>query len=498
MGVIIRQSLLNSLSSYAGLALGAVNTLVLYPLAFTPEHADYYGLVQMILNYTLLVSTFTSLGVPQVMVRFHKRLEEGLHSNLGFFGLVVPFLLLIPVAVGIFVFRDSLSVWLTENPSDAGLVGKYLPLLIITVAFNVYFEIFASVSQAHLRSVLPMFLKEVGRRVVASILLLAFLFEIIDFPQFIWMFCLMFPLQFVAILLVLARKKQLKLTWGFGKLPLKALLDFGFFSFLAFGGDLLVNRIDQLMIAKYVNLESVAYYTIAFFIGNVINIPNRASGGIAKPIVVSSLENGKMDELNELYKKSSVGLTLAAGLLFVFIVPNLPQIFTLLPLTFEGGILVTFLIALSKLISTSIGLNGLILSMSPYYRVTLWINIGLLVTTVLTNLWLIPLYGIAGAAIATMIVIVFNNMWKTIFLWSKYKLLPFSRSYLSVLVWIFMVSGLFFYFTQTEVSPWLGIPVRAIVGGLTFLAPIYYFKLFPDLNTFLSNITNRLKKLGRS
>jgi O-antigen/teichoic acid export membrane protein len=338
----------------------------------------------------------------------------------------------------------------------------------------------------------------VGRRVVASILLLAFLFEIIDFPQFIWMFCLMFPLQFVAILLVLARKKQLKLTWGFGKLPLKALLDFGFFSFLAFGGDLLVNRIDQLMIAKYVNLESVAYYTIAFFIGNVINIPNRASGGIAKPIVVSSLENGKMDELNELYKKSSVGLTLAAGLLFVFIVPNLPQIFTLLPLTFEGGILVTFLIALSKLISTSIGLNGLILSMSPYYRVTLWINIGLLVTTVLTNLWLIPLYGIAGAAIATMIVIVFNNMWKTIFLWSKYKLLPFSRSYLSVLVWIFMVSGLFFYFTQTEVSPWLGIPVRAIVGGLTFLAPIYYFKLFPDLNTFLSNITNRLKKLGRS
>lgn len=494
MGILIRQSLLNSLSSYAGLALGAVNTLVLYPLAFMPEHTDYYGLVQMILNYTLLVSTFTALGVPQVMVKFYKRLEEGLHANLGFFGLVVPVALLIPVAIVFLLFRAPLANWLTENPSDAGLVERYLPLLILTTAFNVYFEVFASISQAHLRSVLPLFLKEVGRRVVASLLLVIYLLGWIDFDLFIWLFCIMFPLQFVVMLVVLQRKRQLKVRWGFGALPMRTLLDFGFFSFLAFGGDLLVNRIDQLMIAKYIDLESVAFYTIAFFIGNVINTPNRASGGIVKPIIANLLEKNKIEELNDLYKRSSIGLTVVSGFLLVVIIPNLPQIYQLLPIKFEGGVWVTVLIAASKFVSTSIGINGQILSMSPYYRMTLWMNIGLIITTILTNLWLIPAYGIAGAAMATMLVILFNNGWKTIFLYRKYQLLPFSKPYFLILFWIMACTTALYYFSQVDSSPWLGIPIRGLLASMVFLLPVYWLNVFPEMNAFVNRMGHQMRK----
>ena len=290
MGVIIRQSLLNSLSSYSGLALGAVNTLILYPLAFMPENTAVFGLIQMILNYTLIISTFTAFGMPQVMVRFHQRVKEALYGELGFFGIIVPIAFLLPFGILLLVYREPLAFWLTENAEDGELLYTYLPLLVFTAAFNVYFEIFSSISQVHLRSVLPQFLKEVGRRLVATLLLLAFLLDWINTEQFIWLFCLMFPAQFVIMLFVLWRKGQLKLQRSLKGLPLRSMVDFGFFGFLTFGGELLLSRIDQLMIAKYINLENVVFYTIAFFIGNVINTPLRASLGISRPNVSAKIE----------------------------------------------------------------------------------------------------------------------------------------------------------------------------------------------------------------
>ena len=250
MGIVLRQSLSNSFSSYAGLAIGALNTLVLYPLAFMPEHTAYYGLVQLLLNYTLIISMFTGLGMPQVLIRFYKRLEEGVRGHLTFFALLVPLFILLPLAAAILLFREPLAHWLTQNPEDELLLFRYFPLLTITVLFNVYFEVLASISQVHLRSVLPMFLKEVGRRSVVTVLIGLLLMDWIDLHSFVWLFALLYPIQLIVLAFVLLRRKRIQFSWDWRPLPLRSLLDFGLFSFLTVGGDLLLNRIDQLMIAK--------------------------------------------------------------------------------------------------------------------------------------------------------------------------------------------------------------------------------------------------------
>ena len=220
MGIVLRQSLSNSFSSYAGLAIGALNTLVLYPLAFMPEHTAYYGLVQLLLNYTLIISMFTGLGMPQVLIRFYKRLEEAVRGHLTFFALLVPLFILLPLAAAIlFLFREPLAHWLTQNPEDELLLFRYFPLLTITVLFNVYFEVLASISQVHLRSVLPMFLKEVGRRSVVTVLIGLLLMEWIDLHSFIWLFALLYPIQLIVLAFVLIRRKRIQFSWGWRPLP---------------------------------------------------------------------------------------------------------------------------------------------------------------------------------------------------------------------------------------------------------------------------------------
>lgn len=495
MGVIIRQSLLNSLSSYSGLALGAVNTLILYPLAFMPENTAVYGLIQMILNYTLIISTFTAFGMPQVMVRFHQRVKEALHGELGFFGIIVPIAFLLPLGILLLVYREPLAFWLTENAEDGELLYTYLPLLVFTAAFNVYFEIFSSISQVHLRSVLPQFLKEVGRRLVATLLLLAFLLDWINTEQFIWLFCLMFPAQFVIMLFVLWRKGQLKLQRSLKGLPLRSMVDFGFFGFLTFGGELLLSRIDQLMIAKYINLENVVYYTIAFFIGNVINTPLRASLGISRPIVSAKIEREEYSELNSLFKRASLGLTLVAGWLFVGIVVSLEMIYELLPFEFGEGVEVTLLIASGKLISTTMGWNGIILNMSQRYRMAFWMNIGVIAATIGANLYFIPRFGVMGVALVALLVIVFNNSWKTFYLWKHFGLNPFSLQLGGVLLWMTAVAAGFFYW-PLNVNPWWGIPVKSALASLIFLAPLYFLRVFPDFNALVNPILEKWRKRG--
>ena len=61
MGVIREQSIKNSISFYIGMAIGAVNTVLIYPNVFKnqPEH---WGLLTILLAYAIVISTFSTFG----------------------------------------------------------------------------------------------------------------------------------------------------------------------------------------------------------------------------------------------------------------------------------------------------------------------------------------------------------------------------------------------------------------------------------------------------
>ena len=46
---------------------------------------------------------------------------------------------------------------------------------------------------------------------------------------------------------------------------------------------MLVSKVDMMMIGKFMDFKHVAFYTVAFFIGNVIRVPARAIGAITAP-----------------------------------------------------------------------------------------------------------------------------------------------------------------------------------------------------------------------
>ena len=52
MGIVRRQSFLNSISFYFGMVIGAINTVIIYPNAFK-DNPEYFGLIQILLAYSI-------------------------------------------------------------------------------------------------------------------------------------------------------------------------------------------------------------------------------------------------------------------------------------------------------------------------------------------------------------------------------------------------------------------------------------------------------------
>ena len=107
--------------------------------------------------------------------------------------------------------------------------------------------------------------------------------------------------------------------------------------------------------------------------------------------------------------------------------------------------------------------------------------------------FLIPMYGIMGAAMAMLYVALLQNTAKVVFLQAKYELQPYNRSYFVVILiglFTYLVIGLI---PEFWTNPIIGLGVKASLTTALFLGPIYFFKLSNDFNLLVGDVFKKLK-----
>ena len=135
-------------------------------------------------------------------------------------------------------------------------------------------------------------------------------------------------------------------------------------------------------------------------------------------------------------------------MLFILIWTNIDNIFSLIPNSeiYSQGKYVVLFIGIAKLFDMLMGINAEIILMSKYYRINIAIMIFLIVAAVALNYWLIPIYGITGAAIATAFSIFFYNTMRYLLLFVTEGLQPFNQKTLGgliILVFLFLIGYYF-------------------------------------------------------
>ena len=475
MGIVINQSIKNTIITYIGFAIGAVNTLYMY-VNFLGD--TYYGLVGFILSSANILMPLMAFGVHNTLVRyFNEYKSEDEKSEFLTFALLLPLLLVIPFSlIAYFGYHQIAGLLSHENP----IVYHYIWQIPIIGLSMGYFEIFYAWVKVHLQSVLGSFIKEVLLRILVSISLLAVYFNWIT------------PIQFVYTLMGIYLFIMLLMQWYAFKLRFpsftlklpkntKAIVTYSLFIILTGGIANLFLEIDKFMLNWYIQIENIAYYSVAIFIATVIAVPSRAMHQITYPITAKLMSENKYEELNDLYKKTSITLQIIGGLIFVGILTNINQLYLLLPAVYSEGVFVVFTIGMSKYFDLILGNNNAIIFNSQYYKIVLVLGVLLLLVTIGLNMIFIPLYGLKGTAFATLLSITLYSLAKLLFVVFKMKLFPFTiNTVLSfgVLILTFFV----FYFWDFGFNPLVNIFLKSILISFFYLGLTYYLSLSPDVN----------------
>ena len=489
MGIIVRQSILNSLITYTGIGLGFILTIFLYPHILSP---DQYGLTRVLISASLICSQFAHLGFHNLILRYFPFFKKADQKNHG----LLLWALLVPLAgflifIGLFfIFDDSLIRFYAER--SPLFVDFYLWVLPLTL-FIVYFEVLNNYLRSLRDSTTGSFVNDIIQRIFSIVILALYFFELLDFTQFISLFVFSYASQPLLISVQIFRKKAFNLRPNFGilrKSLLRGMASFSLFSLLGGLTTVFVWNIDVIMLGSMAGLESTAVYAIAFYIGSVIAVPQRSIEKIAGPLLSEFIKNKKWADVASIYRKTSINQLIPGFLIFGLIWLNLDSLVTLLPEVYSGGKWVIFVIGIGKIIEVMTGANGIILLNSRHYRVSFYTNIILVIITITANLLLIPVYGIVGAAIASALALFIYNSVKSLYIWINMRMQPFSQH-----TWLVIgLGGVMLYIVTNWISieiMWLDILAKSSVFMILFIVPLIFFKSSPEMNRLIFQILKK-------
>ncbi|NBC66420.1 MAG: oligosaccharide flippase family protein [Bacteroidetes bacterium] len=492
MGIIVRQSISNTLISYLGIALGFVLTILMFPNIL---RADQYGLTRVLISASFISSQFAHLGFQNLVIRyfpFFKKADPEQHGFL-FWIITIPIVGFLIFTLIYFLASDLIIQYYNER--SPLFVDYYLWVLPLTL-FIIYFEVLNNYLRSLRDSTTGSFVNEVLQRFITILVLAVYFFDWIGFGQFVTLFVMSYISQPLIIGIQIWRRSEFKLTPNLDiirKKLVKGMASYSLYSMLGGLTTVIVWNVDIMMLGSMSGLDDTAVYSIAFYIVTVITVPQQSIHKIAAPLLSDFIKNKKWGEVETIYKKSSLNQLIPGLLIFGLIWLHLDKLYLLLPEIYAAGIWVVFIVGIGKLTAMVCGQNGVILVNSKHYRVSFYTNIILVAFTIGANYLLIPEYGIEGAALASAMAIIVYNGVKYLYVLIKMKLQPFSMKTL----WVILLGASTIYITHVWVdfsSIWLDMAIKTIIFPLTFLAPILYFKVSPDINELLESLRTYLAR----
>lgn len=486
MGIVLNQSIKNTVITYFGFGIGAINALFLYTNFLGKSH---YGMVAFLLSASNIMMPLMAFGVHNTLIRFYSKCEtETERQQFLSFMLWKPLLLIVPVTLITYFFYDEIAFYiLKENPT----VEPFLWLIPIIGICMGYFEVYYAWVKVHMQSVFGNFISEVLVRIIVMVMLFGVHWNWLTKDAFIYGLVIAYFLQFAVMKAYAMSVKMPTLSF---KLPRNSKEIFGYSFFIILSGSVavLLMDFDKVMIPAYENIGSNALYSVAIFIATVIAVPSRAMLQIIYPITAKLMSENKHDELQDLYQKSAINLQVFGGLIMLGIFLNIKQIYHMIPEEYSGGIAVVFLIGLSKFYDVIQGNNNAIILNTKYYRWVLVFGLLLVVMMIGLNMIFIPMYGIVGAALATLISVIVYNSIKLWFVVKKMNLFPFTKNTL-LSFGIIIVVFLLFYFWDFSFHPIVNIVLKSILISIVYMYCNYRLVISAEINQVINNFLVRLK-----
>lgn len=491
MGIVIRQSFWNTVVSYAGVVLGAINVIWLFPTVLGDTQ---FGVTRLLLSASLIAAQVAQLGMGNVTFRFFPSFQDAASGHRGFLRalLLVPFAGFLLYLALFFGLREAFASMFAKN---APLFVSYDLYLVPLVGFTLYFNVFDAWLRSVYRTVSGSFLKDVLLRLLQMATIGMYWLQWVDFHGFVVAFTAVHGIVLMAAVYWTWHTGELHLSVPYRPPSADTNRDMGTYAGYAILGGIsaiAVANLDLLMVGAFLGEAEAGYYAIAFFIGTFISIPERSISKISYPIIAQAFQNDDRALISTMYAKTSLNQVVIGLLIFVGIWANVHNALELLPDGFGVAKNVMVIISAAKLVDMATGANSIILLNSPWYKFDLTLNVLLVALTVTTNLILIPILGIDGAAWASFITIVTYNLIKFLYIRFRMGMQPFRPAIVKVLIAGAAAYGVAFALPVLP-SVILDLIVRSTLMTAVYGGVIIASKASEDVDKLAKTLLSRLR-----
>ena len=245
MGIVQNQSFKNTITTYIGFGIGAINTLFLYT-EFMSE--QYYGLITYILSTAYVMMPLLAFGAHNTLVKFYSSYKSRNYVNSFLtWMLFLPLLMIIPLGLIGYIAFEIISNFLSEtNP----IIKDYVWLIYIAAIAFSYFEVFYSWTKVHMNSVFGNFMKEVFHRAGVMVLLFCLYFQVMNIEAFVYVVVGVYVLRMLIMKLYAYYVRRP--IFRFGKLPnMKAVIKYSALIIIAGSVANIILEIDKFMIGQF-------------------------------------------------------------------------------------------------------------------------------------------------------------------------------------------------------------------------------------------------------
>lgn len=489
MGEIKKQGISSTLFSYIGVVIGFANVIFIQPRLLD---AVDIGLLRLLLSAGSIVAMLMPLGIGSITMRFFPVVQNGNNRHHGHFSMMLLFTLVgCAVITGLlYLFKPAvIGFYIEKSP----LIAEYFDLIWFLSFVLGLIAIFNILSASLYSSGITFFLNDVLVRVLTIAIVVMYYYKLYDRTGLVCAFLFIYVIQLTGLFIHLGRLKAIafKVDWSFYRsLEWKRMILYGMIMLLTAVASLGIKFVDQIIMGHYLNLSSVGVYSICIFIVAIMEIPYNSLERITNAKMAEMWHRNDVTQIFKTYKDSVRYLSLTSILLFALIWTQTENIFSLMPPEFAIGKDAMRIIALAALMNSITGLNGSVLTTSRKYFIGALLLVILLVSAVVLNILLIPVFGITGAAWATFISVVLFNAMKYVYILYRYKMQPFDGKTIFLLL-----AGGGITFAISAVPYMHGFWLDSIVRGSLVVVPFGVLLWYLEPVNEVLSLKNKIKKL---
>lgn len=481
MGVIKRQGIKNTIITYIGILIGAINIIFIQPKLLTPEEL---GLTRLLYDFAYMVGLAVPLGLPNIIVKFFPFFKNNEQKHHGFAGIVLSifFIGFVISAFFLLIFKPSITAHYQDK---ASLFVHYFSFIIPFTFIVSAITITTAYCQALFKSTIPSFLNDIFLRLGTIIITIMYFNRWITLDYYVYLFIGLYAIELIVIVAYIIFVDNVSFKPSkiiLREHSLKKMMKFGLLLCLASFASIALRKIDVLFLGTS-SLELVAVYTTAIFIASFIEVPLGALERISHTKIADNFAKDNYFEIEKIYKDSVKYLLIIGGLLFIGINTCTQYVYQIghLPNVYLQCLNVVYIVSIAALINVSTGINSAIMFYSKHYVLGTILLIGTLLVTILLNIILIPKFGIYGAAIASASGSLIYNFAKFSFIYYKFKFQPYTIKSLFILCIIIISTVIGYVIPNISSSALVNLLVKGFVVSIVYIGSIYQLKLAPEL-----------------